>query len=271
LGSFACSESDDGPNNVPPSADAGREASAYDVAPDAPSTVSDAPGADTRSPGDATSDSASDRAPDRSSDATLDRSIDATNDRSIDGVDPDQSMDAVDRDVSVDAASSDQSSDGAPEDSAVADQFDTRDSDAPPLSATCSVDQPCVNGNCQGLSCDKPWFCFGHFAPHPCPIDVIVPYCGCDGKTYYFPVTCPEVPYEYGGECGDGVNCDPNDVRCAQPEPDCGPGRVASVVAGCYGPCVPINSCRCIFSFECPKREFYDCNAEQRCSGPPTP
>ena len=268
LGSFSCSESDSGSNNIPPYVDAGREASTDDDATDAPPAMNDAPGVDTTPAEDSTSDPSSDRAPDRSSDATADRSIDGTDlDQSSDGAD--RSIDAADSDVSVDSASSDQASDGAVEDTAVADQADTRDSDAPPLSATCSVDQPCVNGNCQGLSCDKAWFCFGHFAPHPCPIDLIVPYCGCDGKTYYFPVTCPEVPYEYAGECGDGVNCDPNDVRCAQPEPDCGPGRVASVVAGCYGPCVPITSCRCIFAFECPKREFYDCNAEQRCSGPP--
>jgi hypothetical protein len=262
-GSFSCSESDSGSNNVPP----GREASTDDVAPDAPSNMSDAPTTDTRPAGDAHSDASIDRAPDRSSDAAIERSIDATDrDQPSDG--DDRSADAIDRDVSVDTVSSDQASDGLGGD-AVGDQAATSDSDAPPLSATCSVDQPCVNGNCQGLSCDKAWSCFGHFAPHPCPVDIVVPYCGCDGKTYYFPVTCPEVPYEYAGECGDGVNCDPNDVRCAQPEPDCSPGSVASVVAGCYGPCVPINSCRCIFAFECPKRELYDCNAEQRCSGAP--
>ena len=274
---LCCSEPANIPSNTPPGVDAATEASA-DAAADSFPSGSDAADSDASSVDDSSSDTSIDATPDRSVDGTnFDRSIDDGNsDRSIDDGNSDRSIDDGSSDRSIDDASSDQAIDGtvtdaadATTDDAIADQIDTRDSDGPILNATCTVDQPCVNGNCQGLSCDKAWFCFGHVAPHPCPIDVIVPYCGCDGKTYYFPVTCPEVPYEYAGECGDGVNCDPNDVRCAQPEPDCGPGRAASVVAGCYGACVPINSCRCIFSFECPKREIYDCNAEQRCAGPP--
>jgi hypothetical protein len=263
LGSFSCSESDSGSNHVPPFVDAGREASADDGALDGPSSTKDAPAADTRSAEDATSDASIERAPDISRDATVDRSIDATDlDRSIDALDSEPSIDATDADQSIDGPTADASDGGSAADAADA---DTRDSDAPPLNATCTIDQPCVNGNCQGTSCDQSWLCFPHFAPHPCPLDVI-PYCGCDGKTYYFPITCPEVPYEHAGECGDGVNCDPVDVRCKQAEPDCGVGMVASVVRGCYGPCVPIASCRCVYSFECPQRDKYDCNtAEQRC------
>jgi len=212
-------------------------------------------------------------------DAASDSSIDAPGaDRSVDATNSDHSIDAIDSDRSVDATSSDQTMvetgpdivDGATEDGPLADQLGTPDGDAPPLKATCTVDQPCVNGNCQGSSCDQSWFCYGHLAPHPCPFDII-PYCGCDGKTYYFPITCPEVPYEHAGECGDGVNCDPNDIRCTQPEPDCGAGRVASVVGGCYGACVAITSCRCLFPFECPQRDKYACTPEQRCDFNPVP
>jgi hypothetical protein len=203
---------------------------------------------------------------DRSVDAAADPSNDAESDRSVDAAGSDQSIDAASSDTSVDR-SLDDAADATSEDAPVTDQFVTPDSDGPNLKATCTVDQPCVGGNCQGTSCDQSWFCFSHFAPHPCPLDII-PYCGCDGKTYYFPATCPEVPYEHAGECGDGVNCDPNDVRCMQPEPDCGTGRVASVVGGCYGPCVPITSCRCLFPFECPQRDKYDCNVERRCDFP---
>jgi hypothetical protein len=259
LGCFACGDPEPGPSNPLPGVDAAREASADDGAAGA---ALDAPSLDV-SPDDSRSDT--------STDSIVDRSIDGAADRSADATDPDRSIDALDSDRSIDGVGSDQIADGmaadAPdgrtEDAVVADLV-ASDADAPPLSATCTVDQPCVNGNCQGASCDQSWFCFSHFAPHPCPFDII-PYCGCDGKTYYFPVTCPEVPYEHAGECGDGVNCDPQDVRCKQTEPDCGAGRVASVVGGCYGPCVPITSCRCVFPFECPQRDKYDCNAEQRC------
>jgi hypothetical protein len=260
FGSFSCSDSNPAPGNgSPPVSDAAAETSVdvvqVDVVEDVPFADSgDSSRVDAGDNGDATSDAATDVSRDRSSDTAIDRSIDATEadhasdrliDQSVDGA----SVDAVDEPAG-DAPPADQS---------------TSDSDAPPLSATCTMDQPCVNGNCQGSSCDKAWYCFAHLAPHPCPLDRIIPYCGCDGKTYYFPLSCPETPYEHAGECGDGVNCDPNDVRCVQPEPDCGPGKVASVVAGCYGPCVPINSCRCLFAFECPHLELNDCNADQRC------
>jgi hypothetical protein len=262
FGSVSCGESNPAPSNGTPHVS--------DAAADAPLDVDrDVPSADDgdswrgdsstdASEHDAISEVAIDVAPDRSSDTSVDRSTDAseadqTNDRPID-----QSVDGTPPDTGADTT----------EDATAVDQI-ASDSDAPPLSATCTTDQPCLNGNCQGSSCDKAWYCFAHLAPHPCPLDLIIPYCACDGKTYYFPVSCPEMPYEHPGECGDGVNCDPSDVRCSQPEPDCGPGKVASVVAGCYGPCVPINSCRCLFAFECPHIEQNECNGEQRCAPVP--
>lgn len=199
---------------------------------------------------------------------------------------PDMSLDAA-QDMSLDAAQTADrstaeaggegdgaSSDGTMADGAVSDQLgtaDAADADGKPRSPSCTVDQPCVNGDCIGQSCDQTWECFSHFAPHPCPFET-VPYCGCDGKTYFFPITCAEVPYEHVGACGDGSNCDPADIRCAQPEPDCGPGKVASVVGTCYGPCVDIAQCRCVYSFECPKRDIYSCMPERHCGGPvPSP
>ncbi len=39
------------------------------------------------------------------------------------------------------------------------------------------------------------------------------------------------------------VSCDLRQVRCANPEPTCGPDAVASVVNGCWGPCVEASRC----------------------------
>ena len=179
-----------------------------------------------------------------------------------DGASEDRSLDMNAEDRSPDDGAS-EAGDSNTMDGATSDQL-SPDSDAPISHPTCTVDQPCSNGDCIGTSCDQAWTCFPHFAPHPCPFEII-PYCGCDGKTYYFPILCPQIPYLHAGECGDGVNCDRNDIRCAQPEPDCGPGRAASVVNGCYGACVPINSCRCIMEQECPGSGLYMCNPLQRC------
>jgi hypothetical protein len=212
---------------------------------------------------------------DASADVSIDTSRDASADASAADADTrdaafDLSVDARDAadaaDRSIDDVDGD-AVDGVTIDAVTPDQFTTTDgpdADGKPRAPTCTVDQPCVNGDCIGSSCDESWECFGHLAPHPCPFETI-PYCGCDGKTYFFPLTCPEVPYEHAGACGDGVNCDPNDIRCKQPEPDCGPGRVASVVAGCYGACVPITQCRCLLAFECPKRDLYTCMPDLRC------
>jgi hypothetical protein len=245
-----------------PTEDAPPPAGSQDASRDAPGTP------------DALGETANDDASmDVSSDASIDvpmidASPDARADRSVDARDAsvDLSVDAPEApDRSIDDAHA-EATDGAMPD-ATPDQLttpDSADSDGKPRAATCTIDQPCVNGDCIGSSCDRTWECFGHFAPHPCPFETI-PYCGCDGKTYFFPVTCPEVPYEHAGACGDGVNCDPNDVRCKQPEPDCGPGRVASVVGTCYGPCVSITQCRCLYAFECPKRDLYTCKPELHC------
>ena len=205
-------------------------------------------------------------------DIRADQSTDIAADLSLDQRVPDRSEDPS-ADASIDGRIIDSSGDqleGASPDGMLADQGPTDVDAGPTRAATCSVDQPCVKGDCIGSSCDKVWNCFSHFnGEHPCPTETI-PYCGCDGKTYFFPITCPEVPYLHAGACGDGVNCDRNDVRCIQPEPDCGPGRVASVVGTCFGPCVPITSCRCMFQFECPQNDLYTCSPEQRCDVQPS-
>ena len=179
-----------------------------------------------------------------------------------DGASDDRSLDVNAEDRSADGVTSEAGDTGTVDD-VITDQQGA-DSDAPISHPTCTVDQPCSNGDCLGTSCDQAWTCFPQFAPHPCPFEII-PYCGCDGKTYYFPVLCPQLPYLHAGECGDGVNCDRNDIRCTQPEPACGPGMFASVVNGCYGACVPLNSCRCIMEQECPGSGLYMCNPLQRC------
>jgi hypothetical protein len=124
----------------------------------------------------------------------------------------------------------------------------------------CSGSMPCADGLlCFGLSCDERWECVPHYQPHPCPMDS-VPYCGCDGVTFHRPNGCVDRPYAHIGECDDGENCDPTDLRCSQQEPDCAPGTLASIVNGMYGSCVPFSSCRCEFLWECPHREKYACD-----------
>jgi hypothetical protein len=123
----------------------------------------------------------------------------------------------------------------------------------------CSASTPCDPIYiCLGLSCDDRWECVPHEA-HPCPNDLL-PHCGCDGVTFYALWTCVDRPYLHIGECGDGANCDPTDLRCSQPEPSCPPGSLASIVNGVYGPCVPFASCRCEYLWECPHRERYACD-----------
>lgn len=260
---LAC-ESTDGAPPVGGFADVQNDRATIDVAPDRTLDASVDVSADVTSAETGIVDLDASRTNDRSSD-DADRSVDGdgSDGGDADGGLTDQSIDVDESDSANDDAGSD-SKDVATEDASSADQ-DAPDGDGRPVShPTCTVDQPCTNGDCIGTSCDQAWTCFPGFAPHPCPLEII-PYCGCDGKTYYFPILCSEVPYLHAGECGDGVNCDRNDIRCAQPEPDCGLGQAASVVNGCYGPCVAINSCRCVLEQECPGSGLYMCNPLQRC------
>ena len=89
-------------------------------------------------------------------------------------------------------------------------------------------------------------------------------YCDCNGVTFYPFDTCPDRPYQHVGACEDGVNCNPDDVRCSQVVPSCPEGMLPSVVKGSYGPCVPSSTCRCEFLWQCPHRELYSCDSSVR-------
>ena len=137
----------------------------------------------------------------------------------------------------------------------------------------CTDDSPCPPGTlCGGFSCDTPWTCFSHddgdddggeILQHPCPAET-APYCGCDGVTFYPQDTCPDRPFDHIGPCEDGVLCDPSALRCSLAEPSCPDGMLPSVVKGNYGPCVPVESCRCQYVFECPHRDKYSCDTVAR-------
>ncbi len=145
----------------------------------------------------------------------------------------------------------------------------------------CTTSVPCAPWEaCIGESCDMPWECYVHHGgndddetvKHPCAED-LVPYCGCDGVTFLASSTCPDRPYDHVGACGDGANCEPADVRCAASPPSCGAGMAPSVVAGCWGACIPITSCRCEGSWHCPLYQtIYGCYGyENRCYPYPLP
>jgi hypothetical protein len=50
------------------------------------------------------------------------------------------------------------------------------------------------------------------------------------------------------GHCSLGVNCSREDALCNTPEPDCGSGRVASVIERCWGPCIDASDCAAVDS-----------------------
>ncbi len=128
-------------------------------------------------------------------------------------------------------------------------------------------DEPCAGtcvGDCTGgFTCDT--------TPRACTADEAL-YCGCDGENFTASGSCPDQAYLHRGSCEEGVNCDPADIVCTPlvaPEP-CPEGQVRSVVNGCHGECVPIGSCRCEDSVECPEPsggDQYVCiKATRRCS-----
>lgn len=74
-----------------------------------------------------------------------------------------------------------------------------------------------------------------------------------------------------GAASGDDYDCDPRKIVCVNVAPvePCGPGLSYSVVDGCYGACVPTDSCRCTDAAGCDPldpEESVVCNEEtSRC------
>jgi hypothetical protein len=126
-----------------------------------------------------------------------------------------------------------------------------------------------------GADCETRWECYTHLddetVQHACPIETAT-FCACDGTTYEASYACPLRPYDHIGPCGDGHSCDANRVRCATPAPSCPDDQAPAVIAGCWGPCVPIGGCRCDQNWQCPQRDKYRCSLLPafRCAPIPT-
>jgi hypothetical protein len=136
----------------------------------------------------------------------------------------------------------------------------------------CSITAPCEPGfMCDGVACSDAWECVTHFdetLEHPCAPETIL-WCGCDGVTFEASVTCPDRPWTHPGACGDGVSCTKEAVRCADPKPVCAEGEAPSVINDCWGPCVPVSSCRCIAHWMCPTLTLYTCLPGEHCGPNP--
>ncbi len=135
----------------------------------------------------------------------------------------------------------------------------------------CSPANPCgPEQTCTGVTCGGPWECVAHFddtVQHPCTTETI-PFCGCDGVTFEASTICPNRPWAHAGACGDGVNCNTGSVACADPAPVCPAGQAPSIVNDCYGPCVDVTACRCLYHWQCPDRAVNTCLEPQYRCGP---
>lgn len=138
----------------------------------------------------------------------------------------------------------------------------------------CTATLPCPSGsNCTADSCAGPWTCVYHFdetLEHPCS-PTVIPFCGCDGVTFEASESCPDRPWVHAGACGDGVNCNAQEVKCSAPKPTCVAGQEASVVGDCWGECVDITACRCLYHWQCPNLSLYTCLFPQYRCGPQPP
>lgn len=159
-------------------------------------------------------------------------------------------------------ATSDASSDAGTSDAG------TSDDAGPP---TCSPSKPCDPGlTCTGTTCGGPWECVVHFDPlneHPCS-EEMVQFCGCDGTNFTASVTCPDRPWLHVGACEDGFSCTAGMIECAAPQPECPAGQYPSVSNGCWGPCVPVASCRCLYHWMCPDLAANTCLVDTYRCGP---
>ncbi|MEQ9320375.1 MAG: hypothetical protein RIF41_14515, partial [Polyangiaceae bacterium] len=94
------------------------------------------------------------------------------------------------------------------------------------MASECQLENSCCN--CQGLPVSE--------TPRDCAIDCLVPLC----EAY---VPNPVQADCRVGRCVTNVDCNPTDVICLQPQPQCPPGQTASVAGGCWGPCIPSTEC----------------------------
>jgi hypothetical protein len=138
---------------------------------------------------------------------------------------------------------------------------------------------PETREDCSGSCMSKvtPPFCSGLGATEDCPAGLICmedprSYMGTDpngicvgeefaGQCSYDPShACPEhflclggqIPVDGPGDCSpDAVDCS-GTVSCLRAEPPaCPAGYLRSVVGGCFGPCVPADTCVCTSDSAC--------------------
>lgn len=121
-------------------------------------------------------------------------------------------------------------------------------------------------GTCSGtpLGCSGAWTC--DTQPRPCTSD-LAQFCGCDGRTFTGSGSCPTRAFAYRGPCMMGASCDPREVLCRLAPPTCPAGQVPSVAGTCWGPCVPVDECRCAVAAACPEPTKYTCQVGRgRCA-----
>jgi hypothetical protein len=169
--------------------------------------------------------------------------------------------------IAAGAPSDPATGDGGTEDSGASDAGDGAAPDSGEGTG-CTASSPCgAELTCSADACSDEWQCIAHFddtVEHPCDPE-IMPFCGCDGVTFEASITCPDRPFAHPGACGDGESCYPGAVRCSDPAPVCPEGEAPSVIDDCYGPCIPIASCRCAAHYQCPNGALYTCLADLRC------
>lgn len=84
-------------------------------------------------------------------------------------------------------------------------------------------------------------------------------------------VTCIRAPCPAQRMCVDDTaagSCDITKVLCRQAVPQCPDGQVPSVSGTCFGPCVPIESCKCSAPTDCPDNDKYTCHKSAGHCGP---